>query len=349
MKKYSYAFTFLLLFILQGAIYGQAYFQHTYSNIDYEAGSVSIITADGGYLIGGTSGTSPFGLSKIFLVKTDVNGTIQWTKNYGGSVSEYLASIIQNPDGSYILVGTTFSFNTQPYGNLYMLKTDVNGTLLWSKHFGLSGYDYGYSVQQTSDGGYIIGGLTSSIGAGYYDYYILKTDANGNGMWATSIGGGANDQGYSIAILDDGSYLVAGQSNSFGPPQQMVVPYLMLLCKLDVSGNVMWSKTYSAGGNCICQQMIKTADGGCIMAGWTDGAGAGVQDIYVVKTDSAGNAQWSKVIGAANGDFSLSVCENPAGGYMLGGYTESSGAGGQDMLLVSLDAAGTINWATTYG
>lgn len=346
MKKHFYV---LLLLLIPAGIFGQSVFQKTYSHLGYESGSTVIRTLDGGYLIGGSTGSSQFGTDKIFLVKTDSDGAIQWTKNYGGAISDYVASMIQNADGSYMLVGTTYSFNAQPYGNIYVLKLDVNGNHVWSKHYGGSGYDFGYSIQATSDGGYIVGGLTSSFGAGYYDYFIMKIDGLGIPAWGTSIGGGANDEGFSIAIMDDGTYLIAGQSNSFAPVQ-MVIPYQMLLCKLSATGSLIWAKTYSSGtSNCICQQMIKTSDGGCIMAGWTDGFGQGMDEAYIVKTDSAGNEQWSSAFGGPGMEVIFSVCERVGGGYGIAGYTESYGAGGQDMYLTTLDSAGNFIWSTCYG
>jgi hypothetical protein len=95
--------------------------------------------------------------------------------------------------------------------------------------------------------------------------------------------------------------------------------------------------------------MIKTSDGGCIMAGWEDGFGVGLQDVLVIKTDSAGNLQWSNSFGGAASDLVMSVSEKANGGYALAGYTESSGAGGQDMLLISIDSTGVLEWATSYG
>lgn len=347
MKTHVRTLLLLSLFLLSGKAFSQTFFQKTYSHTDGESGTSVIATADGGYLVGGTSGANY--LDKIFLVKTDANGAIQWTKNYGGSVAEYLASVIQNPDGTYMLVGTTYSFNTQPYGNIYILKIDAGGNLLWSKHYGASGADYGYSIQRTADAGYIVGGLTNSMGAGYYDYYAMKIDSAGNPAWATTIGGWANDEGFSVAVLDDGTYLMAGQANSF-PPPQMIEPYQVMLCKLSTTGSVLWTKTYSAGlGNCISQQMIKTSDGGCIMAGWTDSFGSNNDDIYVIKADSAGNQQWTSTFGGPGTDIVFSVSEKPAGGYILGGYTESYGGGAQDMLLASIDSVGTLQWATAYG
>ncbi len=116
----------------------------------------------------------------VYLVKTDVIGTMIWEKTFGEAGEDRSSSVQQTKDGGYIIAGVSdwdFSSGT---GDVYLIKTDADGNLIWEKTFGGADCDYGYSVQQTTDGGYIITGDTSSYGAGSFDVYLIKTDADGN-------------------------------------------------------------------------------------------------------------------------------------------------------------------------
>jgi len=134
-------------------------------------------TTDGGYIIAGWTVGMNF-----YLVKTDAGGNTLWTRTYGGSMSDWAYSVQQTTDGGYIIAGFTYSFGA---GNsdCYLVKTNADGDTLWTRTYGGSFNDEAYSVQQTTDGGYIIAGRTGSFGAGYSDIYLVKTDAGGDTLW----------------------------------------------------------------------------------------------------------------------------------------------------------------------
>jgi hypothetical protein len=166
-------------------------------------------TTDGGYIIAGDRG------SGIYLIKTDSDGNELWSKTFGGSSWESGYSVQQTTDGGYIIAGDTDSFGAGNH-DVYLIKTDPDGNELWSKTFGGSSEDFGYSVQQTADGGYIIAGETGSFGAGYGDVYLIKTDSNGNELWSRAFGGSSWDYGRSVQQTADGGYIIAGETGSFG-------------------------------------------------------------------------------------------------------------------------------------
>ena len=134
----------------------------------------------------------------------------EWSKTFGGSGDEVGYSVQQTADGGFIIAGATSSFGAGG-GDVYMIKTDGSGNEQWSKTFGGSGYEVGYSVQQTADGGFIISGATSSFGAGNYDVYLIKTDGNGNEQWSKTFGEGDNgESASSVQQTIDGGFIMAG-------------------------------------------------------------------------------------------------------------------------------------------
>ena len=287
-------------------------------------------TTDGGYIIVG--GTYSFGAGSwdVYLIKTDASGNMTWSKTFGGAGYDIGSSVQQTADGGYIIGGYTTSFGAGSY-DVYLIKTDASGNMIWSKTFGGTGDDEGWSVQQASDGGYIIGGATNSYGAGGYDVYLIKTNTSGNMTWSRTFGGMGTSWGHSVEQTADGGYVVGGSTHSSGGPN-----YIYLV-KTDASGDVTWSKTFRGmneeAGGFSAQQ---TADGGYIVGGNSVAPGASYYDVYLVKMDASGNVTWSKTIGGANNDVGFFVRQTADGGYIIVGYTESFGAGSYDIYLIKL-------------
>jgi hypothetical protein len=148
-------------------------------------------TIDGGYIITGNTSSFGAGSYDVYLVKTTSDGTLSWTKTFGGSSQDYGKQVLQTADNGFLVVGYTKSFGAGS-ADIYLIKTDVNGTYVWSKTYGGTVWDVGYSVDQTLDGGFVIGGLSSSYGSGGYDAVMIITDNTGNLQWAKAYGGTAD-------------------------------------------------------------------------------------------------------------------------------------------------------------
>ena len=321
---------------------GNKLWQKTYGGAGDDYGFSMVQTSDGGYAIAGYTTSFGHGNSDVYLVKTDSNGNIQWSNTYGGTVEDYGNYLIQTSDGGYAIVGYTGSYGTSGSYDGYFVKTDANGNMQWNKTFGGSDHDYGYSVIQTSNGGYVITGRTGSYGGSYGYALLVKTDANGNQLWQKTYGGAGNDYGYSVVQTSDGGYAMAGFTTTFG-----VGGLDVYLVKTDANGNQLWQKTYGGAGNDYGYFLVQTSDGGYAIAGYTNSFGAGGYDAYLVKTNSLGNQLWSRTYGGTSNDEGHSVVQCSDGGYAIGGNSGSLGAVNLDFYLVKTDSSGSIT-PTTY-
>jgi hypothetical protein len=265
----------------------------------------------------------------------------EWVKIIGGSWNDLGFSVQQTSDGGFILLGRTESFGAgEP--DVWLIKTDADGNEQWEKTFGGSAWDLGSSVQQTSDGGFILVGWTASFGAGGFDVWLIKTDANGNEQWEKTFGGRYSEWSSSVRQTSDGGFIIVGDTWSFGAGEPDV-----WLIKTDANGNKQWDRTfggrYPDGGRSVQQ----TSDGGFIIVGYTASFGAG--DVWLIKTDANGNKQWDRTFGGRYPDGGWSVQQTSDGGFIIVGDTASFGAGWADVWLIKTDADGNKLWDRTFG
>jgi len=310
---------------------------------NYDGGKSLIQTSDGGYAIAGFTISFGAGSGDVYVVKLDANGNLQWTKTIGGPASEEGNFLIQTSDGGYAIAGYTGSFGAGKW-DVYVVKLDANGNLQWTRTIGGKKEDVGTSLIQTSDGGYAIAGFTTSFGAGEWDVYVVKLDANGNLQWTKTIGGPESEEGYSLIQTSDGGYAIAGYAKSFG-----AVKWDVYVVKLDANGNLQWTKTIGGPESEIGNSLIQTSDGGYAITGTTGSFGVGEADVYVVKLDANGNLQWAKTIGGPESEIGNSLIQTSDGSYAITGYTKSFGAGKWDVYVVKLDANGNLQWTKTIG
>jgi len=315
--------------------------EKTLGGSDFEFAESVRQTADGGYIIAATTLSYGAGLYDLYIVKTDTSGNLTWEKTFGGSDLEYARSVEQTTDGGYIIAGATKSYGAGQ-ADFYLVKTDASGNKTWEKTFGGSGYDQAYSVQQTTDGGYIIAGETTSYGAGLADFYLIKVDASGNKTWEKTFGGSDYDHAYSVRQTADGGYILTGSTISYG------VGGDVYLVKTDASGNKEWEQTLGDGDYEYAESVRQTTDGGYIIAGATESYGAGQTDFYLVKTDASGNKTWEKTFGGSSWDDGFSAKQTTDGGYIIAGGTGSYDENG-DAYLVKTDASGNKEWEKIIG
>jgi hypothetical protein len=305
---------------------GNKLWEKTFGGIRDDRGHSVQQTSDGGFILLGWTESFDAREADVWLVKTDASGNIEWDRTFGGSDRDKGSSVQQTSDGGFILVGYTESFGAG-WADVWLIKTDADGNKLWEKTFGGSGLDSGSSVQQTSDGGFILVGTTTSFGAGGFDVWLIKTDADGNKLWEKTFGGSGRDWGSSVQQTSDGGFIIVGYTASFGAGD-------VWLIKTDANGNKQWDRTFGGSDWDEGWSVQQTSDGGFIIVGWTWSFGAGWADVWLIKTDANGNKQWDRTFGGSDWDWGFSVQQTSDGGFIIVGATESFGAGDYDVLLI---------------
>ena len=328
-------FVFLIIIVSISTLQGQVdtVWTKTFGGNAYDAGISVQQTTDGGYIIGGFTGSFGSGGYDFWLIKTDASGDTIWTKTYGGYSTDLGHSVEQTNDGGYIFTGVTRSFGAGN-GDVWLIKTDSSGDTLWTKTYGGTDYDGGNSVQQTTDEGYIITGWTESFGSGFIDLWLIKTDSSGETLWTKTFGEINEDEGYSVQQTADGGYILAGSTR----PENSQFHFQWLI-KTDASGNKQWSRYFYDGNAMSVQQ---TLDGGYITTGAANDPLN--NDLLVLKTDSSGNDDWKIYY---NCDYcpGNSIKQTIDGGYIIAGSTSTN----PNVLLIKLTAFGDILWTKTFG
>jgi len=240
-------------------------------------------TSDRGYILAGYTDSFTHGGSDIGIYKLNSSGNKVWFKHYGGSGTDYAFSTQQTSDGGYIVAGYTESY-TNGGADFAIYKLDSSGNKVWFKHYGGTADDWGESIRQTTDGGYIVAGLTCSYDYGGGDMAIYRLDSNGNKIWFKHYGGTSNEIAYSIQQTIDGGYIATGQSNSFTHGG-----YDFALYKLNSSGNKVWFKHYGGSQDDRGWSVQQAADAGYIVSGRTKSYTYGNYDFAIYKLDANGN------------------------------------------------------------
>ncbi len=389
----SFLFKLTLLFFFSASkVFSQEIeWQNTIGGSGFEVLFSVQQTTDGGYILGGYSDSdisgdkteNCLGHYDCWIVKINEVGDVQWENTIGGNAYEILWSIKQTIDGGFIFGGWSASDisgdkteNSLGGYDFWIVKIDNNGNIQWQNTIGGNNTDELRSIQQTTDGGYILGGRSiSNISAdksedncGNYDYWMIKTDSIGNIQWQNTIGGNSDEAFYALLQTTDGGYVLGGSSssnifcdkteNSLGLDDYWIV-------KTDSSGIILWQNTIGGTGSDRLSSVYQTSDGGYILGGWSDSNISGdktenclgLADFWIVKTDSLGNIQWQNTIGGSDVDELYSLQQTLDGGYILGGYSYSNISGDKtenstiagDYWFLKTDESGNIQWQNTLG
>lgn len=343
-------------------------------------------TSDGGYIMTGVV-DGPGGdvsgyhgnidIGDYWVVKMDHQGAIQWSRCLGGTFFDQSQRVHEAPDGSFLVLGEAASLpgdgdvTTTNHGgtDYWLVKLSATGNILWQKSYGGDHNEYAYDFQFTADGGYILAGETESTGGdvsgnhGSRDCWIVKVNSAGNIDWQRCIGGSQDDEAYSVVALNDG-YVITGytSSNDGNMSGFHGGVFDMLAAKLDLNGNLLWTRSLGSDGQDQGWGIIKGSDGGVVIAGSTGGNNGDVSgnhggaDFWLVKlNDQTGALVWQNCYGGSFNEQAYGLAVTADGGYVLGGYAGSKDGQVTCMTnqvhaawMVKTSATGTLLWQKTF-
>ncbi|MFI5173151.1 MAG: putative metal-binding motif-containing protein, partial [Chitinophagales bacterium] len=384
MKKQLIIF-FLLTVTANCMLFGQDLsieWQNTIGSTSHDYLRDGMQTADGGFIFAGTK------YGNYWIVKTDATGETEWDKTIIGNFTDELTSIQQTIDGGYIVGGystsgidddkTEANYGFQDY---WILKLNATGDIEWQNSIGGSQGDFLYSVRQTTDGGYIVGGSSESgitgdkteISIGN-DIWLVKLNSTGTIVWQNTITGNADDYLGALESTPDGGCVLVSTSNSNATYDKTEAAYgdNLWVLKIDATGNIQWQNTLNAGGDGHGGAIKLTSDGGYIVGGYADEGttvdkteyGEGGYDYWIVKLNSLGVRIWDNTIGGSGDDWLYDINQTSDGGYFVGGFSNSEISGDKsepripaldifviyyDYWSLKLDGTGTIKWQNTIG
>lgn len=313
----------------------------------------AVIHVDSTLLVVGSSNTFGAGISSFWTIALNSEGDSIWSRAFIGGWRDVCSSALSLPDeGNVILAGNVEGIGAGE-SDVWLVKASAAGDSLWSRTYGGVGADRCESITRTSSGNYLLGGSTRSFGVAGRDFYVLLVDQLGDTLWTRTFGGG-NPTDFGV-VRDDvcgyvgetssGDFLLVGNSYPFGPGQW---DYWIL--KISQTGDSLWSRAYGGTATDYCISGCITNDDGCILVGYTTSFGNQDDgDVFVLRVDSNGDSLWSRVFAWERGEVGNSVKQLEDGGFIIGGYTYSFGAGSDDPFLLRLDENGDSLWCGTYG
>jgi uncharacterized delta-60 repeat protein len=294
----------------------------------------------GGYIVAGTTDSFGAGKNDAWIIKLDEEGNAVWQRTYGGKGGDVARAIKSTADGGFVIGGLTYSF-TSGGADFWVLKFDANENLQWQKSYGGPQNDMAHAIEPTSDGGFLVGGFTTSFGAVLKDYFVIKLDSEGDVQWQKRFGGAKDEVVRILKETSDGKYLVGGFSHSFGKAGDIMV------LKLDSDGNLEWQKRYGGGKFEEPSSILEAPDGYIFLE--QSASFSSTSDGWVFKVDEDGNMLWQKRYGGGKFDELSAARLTPDGGFIVAGETKSFAAINEDFWVVKFDSDGVIQWQKRHG
>ena len=324
---------------------------HTFGGSSADGVQAMQPTSDGGFILAGYTFSFGHGYANGYLLRTDASGNLLWSNAYGGAGWEYLHAVAETADGGFVAAGYTTSTGAGGM-DMYLLRVDAQGSLLWERTFGGAGIDVAKGVAVDAQGNLVLAGYTDSSGAGEKDVFIVKTDAEGNELWTQLHGGEESDAAMDVLVDSQGNYLVAGASGSFEAENRDV--YVL---KLSPEGNIFWEELFGHHGDYLSYEwgnaIIETNDGGYLVAGNSNAALGGstgeLMNMYLVRIDAQGNQLWEAFAGRGQFyDYGNAVVELPGGDFLVAG-TSKTRSNNNEIYLARVSTEGVAQDGSTFG
>ena len=315
----------------------------TFGSNTSDYGQGIAVDGSGNVYITGYTASSGAGNVDVLIAKYSSIGAVVWQRTLGGAYYEYGQGIAVDGDGNVYITGYTTSSGA---GNQDVLiaKYDNSGTIQWQRTLGGAIGDYGQDIAVDGSGNVYVTGYTESSGAGSDDVLIAKYDTSGTIQWQRTLGGASVDYGNDIAVDGSGNVYITGYTTSSGAGSNDI-----LIVKYDTDGLFKWQRTLGGTFSDSGEGIAVDGSGNVYITGYTASSGAGSNDILIAKYDTSGAIQWKRTLGGVSSDRGYDIAVDGSGNVYITGYTESSGAGGSDILIAKYDTSGTIQWQRTLG
>ena len=329
---------------MTGLLVSQNLFAKTYGGTGLDEAHCVIETSDLGFALSGY--TTSYGSKSLLVVKLSSTGDVAWAKvietlppdfDYGWS------SIIQTSEGGYVIVSNTRGYGAGMVDDIIIVKMTSTGDIEWAKTYGESGLDYGQRIIQTGDGGYAVYGGTWNYGSSGWAYFLMKISSAGTLEWSRFYDASEHDNGNGFSLTQDSGYVMSGYTRCYG------VNWDGFVLKVNSSGYLEWSRAYGGNGTDGDCYTIQTSDLGLLTVGNTSSFGAGADDAMIIKTNASGIPLWARAVGGNLDERPRDVVALNDGGALITMYTQSFGAGNDDIMILRIDAVGNLLWAKTFG
>jgi hypothetical protein len=342
MKGILYIFFFSFIALNVSAQKDTAFIS-TFGGLQNTTGAQVKTTYDKGYILIGTTNSSGCGNTDMYAVKTDSLGNKQWSKTYGGQLNEEGFSVEQTFDHGYVFLGLTNSFGKGGY-DVYLVKTDSAGNFQWQRTYGDSNWDFGYSIKQLTDSGFVIVGQTYSYGKGNGDVYVIRTDKNGDTLWTRAVGDTGYDVGNSVTVVRDSLYYIVGATTSFSKGDTDMY-FIKMNNKGVVIKDTIWGNSPTNRANSI----NPTQNNAFVIYGYTDTLKAGHMSMILMEIDTNLRTNWIQIYNCPLTSEGNDALQFPDGNFGVVATSNCFGLGGYAMNIVLAYPAGWFITGASFG
>ena len=308
---------------------------HTFGGNGWDEANACIETRDGEYMLGGFAKLQEH---LLWMVKVRRNGGGHWGKTFAEYFVSAANSIAETADSNLVITG--YAIRKREFqSNLLLMKVDTLGNVLWQKVYGGDGDEQGAKVIEASDGGYAVAGYSTSNNDAEPNWYVLRTDKDGNKLWDKQFGGSSDDRALSIAETYDKGFVVTGYTGSGDGGRKM-----MSIIKLDAEGNDIWAQNYPVNDWSSGADIIATKDSMIIATGFTKAYTITDYDFMTVKTDMNGDTVWIRTFGDEHWQEGTSVIETFDNNFVVAGYSMSNIKDQSSFVILKYDKSGNLIW-----
>jgi hypothetical protein len=338
----QFLFTVVFCFVFIGIGKGQIFevkevLRSVIGNEQGEVATSVLELEDGGFLLVGYEYDNWDSEWDAIIIRVGANGHQIWRRSSDRPGNDYAWAVRRANENRFVVVGTRTTDNGDAAG--YMECIDGDGEKLWLRTYGGSKNEVLWAEKQTTDGGFILVGQTDSEGAGGLDFFIVRTDSEGHELWSRAFGGPATDRAFGVDLSQDGGALIAGFQGE--NPEAMNI----LLLRIDAKGNELWRRTLAGDRFDVAHNVVRVADGGFVITGYTSSFSPGDQDGFLMRLSDEGRMLWMKLYGDDKDDRVLHSAMMPDGGFVFVGYSKPVEGQIWDMVIRRVDPQGELLWS----